>query len=129
MNNPDNLFYTKEHEWVSIDNDIATLGITDYAQKQLGDIVFVEFPSKGTYYEQGSEIAVIESVKAASEIYAPISGKVCDFNQEVENQPGIVNSNSEDEGWLIKLSNIVTNEMDSLMNEIEYKSYINEIES
>ena len=121
-------FYTKEHEWVSIDNGIATLGITDYAQKQLGDIVFVEFPSKGTQYEQGSEIAVIESVKAASEIYAPISGKVCECNQEVEHQPGIVNSNSEDEGWLIKLSNIVTNEMDSLMNEIEYKSYINEIE-
>ncbi len=121
-------FYTKEHEWVSVDDDIATLGITNYAQKQLGDIVFVEFPIKGTQYEQGSEIAVIESVKAASEIYTPISGKVCDCNQEVEQQPGIVNSNPEDEGWLIKLSNVVTNELDSLMNETEYKSYINEIE-
>ena len=120
-------FYTKEHEWVTVKDDVATVGITDFAQKQLGDIVFVEFPSLGSVYSQGDEISVIESVKAASEIYAPISGKVITCNDAVEGSPDLVNLNPEGDGWLFKISEIDSQELNSLLSHSEYEEYIKKI--
>tara|TARA_B100001029_G_C14851691_1_gene334069 strand:- start:83 stop:463 length:381 start_codon:yes stop_codon:yes gene_type:complete len=120
-------FYTKEHEWVTVKDDLATVGITDFAQKQLGDIVFVEFPSLGSVYSQGDEISVIESVKAASEIYAPISGKVITCNDAVEVSPDLVNLNPEGDGWLFKISEFESQELDSLLSHSEYEEYIKRI--
>ena len=120
-------FYTKEHEWVTVKDDVATVGITDFAQKQLGDIVFVEFPSLGSVYSQGDEISVIESVKAASEIYAPISGKVITCNDAVEVSPDLVNLNPEGDGWLFKISEFESQELDSLLSHSEYEEYIKRI--
>jgi len=120
-------FYTKEHEWVTVKDDLATVGITDFAQKQLGDIVFVEFPSLGSVYSQGDEISVIESVKAASEIYAPISGKVITCNDAVEGSPDLVNLNPEGDGWLFKISEFESQELNSLLSHSEYEEYIKRI--
>ena len=120
-------FYTKEHEWVTVRDDTATVGITDFAQKQLGDIVFIEFPSLGSVYSQGDEISVIESVKAASEIYAPISGKVITCNDAVEGSPDLVNLNPEGDGWLFKISEIDSQELNSLLSHSEYEEYIKKI--
>jgi len=120
-------FYTKEHEWVTVRDDSATVGITDFAQKQLGDIVFIEFPSLGSVYSQGDEISVIESVKAASEIYAPISGKVITCNDAVEGSPDLVNLNPEGDGWLFKISEIESQELNSLLSHSEYEEYIKKI--
>ncbi|MAI06529.1 MAG: glycine cleavage system protein H [Alphaproteobacteria bacterium TMED87] len=120
-------FYTKEHEWVTVRDDTATVGITDFAQKQLGDIVFIEFPSLGSVYSQGDEISVIESVKAASEIYAPISGKVITCNDAVEGSPDLVNLNPEGDGWLFKISEIESQELNSLLSHSEYEEYIKKI--
>jgi len=120
-------FYTKEHEWVTVRDDTATVGITDFAQKQLGDIVFIEFPSLGSVYSQGDEISVIESVKAASEIYAPISGKVITCNDAVEVSPDLVNLNPEGDGWLFKISEFESQELDSLLSHSEYEEYIKRI--
>ena len=120
-------FYTKEHEWVTVRDDTATVGITDFAQKQLGDIVFIEFPSLGSVYSQGDEISVIDSVKAASEIYAPISGKVITCNDAVEGSPDLVNLNPEGDGWLFKISEIDSQELNSLLSHSEYEEYIKKI--
>ena len=120
-------FYTKEHEWVTVRDDTATVGITDFAQKQLGDIVFIEFPSLGSVYSQGDEISVIESVKAASEIYAPISGKVITCNDAVEGSPDLVNLNPEGDGWLFKISELESQELNSLLSHNEYEEYIKRI--
>ena len=93
------LYFTKEHEWVSVDGDIATVGITDFAQGQLGDIVFVEVPQAGTQVTQGGDAAVVESVKAASDVYAPVSGEVVEGNAALEADPSLVNTAPEGEGW------------------------------
>lgn len=116
--------YTKEHEWIRIDDDTATIGISDYAQEQLGEIVFVDLPDIGTQLEKGSEAAVIESVKAASEVYAPASGEVTELNADLDAEPGKVNDEPTGEGWLYKIKITDASELDDLMNEDEYKSYV-----
>ena len=116
--------YTKEHEWIRIDGDTATIGISEYAQKQLGEIVFVEFPEAGTPLEKGSEAAVIESVKAASEVYAPASGEVTESNPDLDADPGKVTADATGEGWLYKMKITDAGELDDLMDEDEYKGYV-----
>jgi len=119
-----NTHYTKDHEYVRVDGDVATFGITDYAQGQLGDVVFVEVPKVGAHLKQGAEAAVVESVKAASEVYAPVSGEVIESNAALVGTPATVNEDPEGKGWFgkIKLSN--TSELDALMSEADYKTYL-----
>ena len=116
--------YTKEHEWVLVDGDTATVGISPYAQEQLGDVVFVELPEVGKKIEKGKEMAVVESVKAASEVYAPISGEVAEVNNALTDAPATVNEDALGKGWFakIKLSNKA--ELDGLMDEAAYKAYV-----
>jgi|TARA_Y100000294_G_scaffold161643_1_gene166190 glycine cleavage system H protein len=116
--------YTKEHEWIRIDGDTATVGISNYAQEQLGEIVFVELPEAGQRLDKGSQAAVIESVKAASEIYAPASGEVTEPNAGLDAEPGKVNADATGEGWLLKMKITDAGELDGLMNEDEYKGYV-----
>ena len=118
------LKFTKEHEWIRVENDVGTVGITDYAQTQLGDVVFVELPQTGKALEQGKEAAVVESVKAASEIYAPASGTVTEVNAALGEQPGKVNEDAGGAGWFLKLKLAKPAELDGLMDEAGYKSYI-----
>jgi glycine cleavage system H protein len=118
------LKFTKEHEWIRVENDVGTVGITDYAQTQLGDVVFVELPQSGKALEQGKEAAVVESVKAASEIYAPASGTVTEVNAALGEQPGKVNEDAGGAGWFFKLKLAKPAELDGLMDEAGYKSYI-----
>ena len=121
--------YTKEHEWISIEKDkIAVIGITDYAQKQLGDIVFVELPEIGKYCSRGDEIAVVESVKAASEVYSGVSGKVIAVNESIINEPQIINSDPENEGWLVKIEINNLEDMNELMSLSEYQSFSSSLE-
>jgi glycine cleavage system H protein len=117
------VYYTKEHEWVRVDGDTATVGITDFAQGQLGDVVFVEVPEAGRHVAQGGEAAVVESVKAASDVYAPVSGDVVEGNQALVDDPALVNSDPEGEGWFFKLRLADTNELNDLMNADQYKDY------
>ena len=117
------VYYTRDHEWISVDGDTATVGITDFAQGQLGDIVFVELPEAGRHVTQGGEAAVVESVKAASDVYAPISGEVTEGNAAVADEPGLVNSDPEGEGWFFKLRLADTGELNDLLNADQYKEY------
>jgi glycine cleavage system H protein len=116
--------YTKEHEYVRLDGDVATVGITDHAQSQLGDIVFVELPAIGKSVEQGAETAVVESVKAASEVYAPLSGEVVDVNGALEGEPAKVNADPLGEGWFLKLKVKDKSQFDALMDEAAYKAFL-----
>ena len=116
--------YTKEHEWIRVDGDSATIGISDYAQEQLGEIVFVELPEAGKQLEKGAEAAVIESVKAASEVYAPASGKVTESNGDLDASPGKVNEDPTGEGWLFKMTLSDATDLDDLMDENDYKAYV-----
>ena len=118
------LRYTKEHEWVRLDGDLATVGISDYAQEQLGELVFVELPEIGRQVSQGGSLAVVESVKAASEVYAPLSGEVVEINADLENDPGLVNRSAEGEGWFCKLRSADRSEITQLMDAAAYKSYV-----
>jgi glycine cleavage system H protein len=118
--------FTRDHEWVRLDGDLAIVGITDYAQSQLGDVVYVELPEIGHRVEKGKEAAVVESVKAASEVYAPISGEVAEINQMLTTEPAIVNANPMGDGWFIKLRLDDPKELDSLMDEEGYKRFIEE---
>ena len=116
--------YTREHEWISIEKDkIALLGITDYAQKQLGDIIFVELPEVGKDYSIGDEIAVVESVKAASEVYSGVSGQVLEVNDAIVDEPQLVNSDPETKGWFVKIKIDKIEEFDELMSLNEYKEF------
>lgn len=115
--------YTKEHEWIRIDGDTATVGITDYAQKQLGDIVYVEVPAAGKKVSKGGEAAVVESVKAASEVYAPISGEVTAANEALAANPALVNSSPEGDGWFFKLKPSDVSEIKDLMDAAGYAKY------
>jgi glycine cleavage system H protein len=117
------VYYTKEHEWVSVDGDAATVGVTDFAQGQLGDVVFVEVPEAGRALSQGGEAAVVESVKAASDVYAPVSGTVTEGNQAVVNEPSLVNTDPEGEGWFFRLTLSDTHELNGLMNADQYQAY------
>ena len=117
-------FYTEDHEWVEVDGDVATVGITDYAQGQLGDIVFVEVPEEGKTVAKGDEAAVVESVKAASDVYAPVSGTVTEANAALEADPALVNTAPETEGWFFKLTLADAGELEGLMDETGYKAFV-----
>ena len=119
------LYFTSEHEWISVEGDAAMVGITDYAQSQLGDIVFVEVPPAGTVVEKGKEAAVVESVKAASDVYAPVSGTVTESNGALEGDPALVNSAPEGEGWFFKLTLSDPSELEGLMDADAYKAFVN----
>jgi glycine cleavage system H protein len=116
--------YTRDHEWIRVDGDVAVVGITDYAQTQLGDIVYVELPEPGREVEQGKEAAVVESVKAASEVYAPISGEVIAVNAQLSDEPGKVNLDPMGEGWFLKLRIANPKELDGLMDETAYAAFV-----
>lgn len=117
-------YFTDEHEWIDVDGDIATVGITDYAQGQLGDIVFVELPAVGTAVEKGKDAAVVESVKAASDVYAPIDGEVTETNGALEDDPSLVNSAPEGEGWFFKMTIGDAGQLQGLMDEAAYKDFV-----
>jgi glycine cleavage system H protein len=117
------VYYTKEHEWVRVEGDSGTVGISDFAQGQLGDVVFVEVPEAGKQVAKGDEAAVVESVKAASEVYAPVSGTVTQGNAALADEPSLVNTDPEGEGWFFKLTLGDTGELDGLMNAEQYKQY------
>ncbi|MEP9354999.1 glycine cleavage system protein GcvH [Xanthobacter sp. KR7-65] len=116
--------YTKDHEYVRIEGDVAVIGISDYAQGQLGDVVFVELPDIGKGVTRGKEAAVVESVKAASEVYAPVSGEVVEVNSELEGAPGLVNEDAEGKGWFLKVKVADPAELGDLMDAHAYKSYL-----
>ena len=118
--------FTRDHEWVRLDGDLAIVGITDYAQSQLGDVVYVELPEIGHRVAKGTEAAVVESVKAASEVYAPVTGEVAEINEALTADPAKVNADPMGEGWFIKLRLDDPKELDSLMDEEGYKHFIEE---
>ena len=118
------LYFTKEHEWVRVDGDTATVGISDHAQEQLGDIVFAEVPETGKRLSKGQEAAVVESVKAASDVYSPVSGEVVEGNSKVADDPSIVNSDPEGEGWFFKLKLDDSTELEGLMDEGAYRDWV-----
>jgi len=120
-------YYTDEHEWIDVEADVATVGITDYAQRQLGDIVFVELPEVGALIEQGKDAAVVESVKAASDVYAPITGEITEVNPALVEDPSLVNSAPEDGGWFFKMTMADVGELDGLMDEDGYKAFAEEL--
>jgi len=117
-------YFTEDHEWVDVEGELATVGITDYAQEQLGDIVFVELPEEGKTFTKGDDAAVVESVKAASDVYAPVSGEVVEANGALEGEPALGNSDAEEEGWFFKLRLTDASELESLMNESAYAKYV-----
>ena len=118
------LRYTKDYEWVRLDGDLAVIGITDYAQSQLGDVVYVELPELGHRVEQGKEAAVVESVKAASEVYAPVSGEVAEVNDALAADPAKVNADPLGEGWFMKLRLDDPKQLDGLMDEAAYQRFV-----
>ena len=118
------LYFTKDHEGISVEGDSATVGITDYAQAQLGDVVFVEVPPAGTEVAKGKEAAVVESVKAASDVYAPVSGQVTEGNGALEADPALVNTSPEAEGWFFKLKLSDPAELEGLMDADAYKAFV-----
>ena len=117
-------YFTEEHEWIEVDGDIATIGITDYAQQQLGDVVFVEVPAEGRELAKGDEAAVVESVKAASDVYAPVGGTVTEGNAALEDDPALVNTAAETDGWFFRLNIADDGELDALMTEAKYKDFV-----
>ena len=116
--------YTKDHEWIKVDGDTATIGITEHAQEQLGDVVFVELPAVGKKVVKGGEAAVVESVKAASEVYAPVTGEVVAVNKELEGDPALVNRGAEGEGWFMKVKLANKNELNDLMDKAAYDKFV-----
>lgn len=117
-------YFTEDHEWIEVDGDVATVGITDYAQEQLGDIVFVELPEEGKTFAKGDDAAVVESVKAASDVYAPVSGEVIEVNGALEDEPALVNSDAEEEGWFFRLRLSDASELEALMTEKAYEKFV-----
>jgi glycine cleavage system H protein len=118
------LYFTREHEWIRVDGDTATVGISNHAQEALGDIVFAEVPEAGRRFSKGQEAAVVESVKAASDVYAPVSGEVIEGNQAVADDPALVNSDPEGQGWFFKLKLDNPSELDGLMDEGAYRDWV-----
>ncbi|HZU51509.1 MAG TPA: glycine cleavage system protein GcvH [Sphingomicrobium sp.] len=118
------VYFTKEHEWIRVDGDTATIGISSHAQEQLGDIVFAEVPEAGRKLSKGEEAAVVESVKAASDVYAPVSGEVIEGNQAIGDDPSLVNSDPEGEGWFFKLKLDDPAELNGLMDETGYRDWV-----
>jgi len=117
-------YFTKDHEWIRVDGDVGTIGITEYAQEQLGDVVFVELPEVGKVMSPGDEAGVVESVKAASEIYAPVTGEVVEVNAALADEPAKVNAAAESDGWFIKLKIGDKSQLDELMDADAYKAYV-----
>ena len=126
MSFPDDLKYTKQHEWVRVEGNIATIGITDFAQNQLGDIVFVELPEKGEAVKKGEPFGVVESVKAVSDVYSAVTGKVLEINDSLNESPETVNEDCYGEGWIIKVEMNNPKELDALMDNEKYTSFTNE---
>ena len=124
MNIPEGLFYTKEHEWAKIEGNQVTVGITDYAQSTLGDITFIELPEVGVEVAQSDTLAAVESVKAASDVYAPLSGKVIKVNQLLESSPEIINQSPYEDGWLVVIELKDESEKEKLLDRLSYKTYI-----
>ncbi|MCA1749080.1 MAG: glycine cleavage system protein GcvH [Parasphingopyxis sp.] len=120
-------YFTEEHEWIDVDGEHATVGITDYAQEQLGDVVFVEVPEAGTILEKGGEAGVVESVKAASDVYSPVSGEVTEGNEALGDEPGLVNSSPEEAGWFFRIALSDNEELEGLMNATEYKAFVDSL--
>ena len=118
------LYFTKEHEWIRVDGDTATVGISNHAQEALGDIVFVEVPESGRKVSKGQEAAVVESVKAASDVYAPVSGEVVEGNQAIADDPALINRDPEGDGWFFKLRLDNSGELVGLMDEAAYREWI-----
>ena len=116
--------YTKDHEWIRLDGDVATVGITEHAQSQLGDIVYVELPEIGRKVEKGGDAAVVESVKAASDVYAPASGEVVAVNQALDGAPGAINEEAEGKGWFFRLKLSAPDELNELMTDLQYKEFL-----
>ena len=119
--------YTRDHEWIRLDGDVGVVGITTYAQSQLGDVVYVELPAVGKRLEQGTEAAVVESVKAASEVYSPVGGEVVAVNDALEAAPATVNEDAEGKGWFLKLKLADPKQLDALMSAEEYQRYVETI--
>ena len=117
-------YFTDEHEWIDVAGDVATVGITDYAQGQLGDIVFVELPDVGVTLDKGGDAAVVDSVKAASDVYAPISGEVTEGNSALEEEPALVNTSPEEDGWFFRMTVVDASELEGLMDEAAYKEFV-----
>jgi glycine cleavage system H protein len=124
MNIPDNLLYTKDHEWVKVDGDNATIGITDYAQHALGDITFVDVPKAGSKVTQSEWCATVESVKAASDVYAPLTGEVIEANMELASHPELVNKSAYESGWFARIKAANLSEKSKLMTPVQYKEYV-----
>lgn len=124
MNVPTELRYAESHEWLKLDGDTATVGITDHAQNELSDVVYVELPKVGNTYDQGAVIAVVESVKAASDIYAPVGGEVIEVNKALESQPDLVNGDPYGGAWIFKLKVVDTSQADKLLDAESYKAHI-----
>ncbi|WP_262695874.1 glycine cleavage system protein GcvH [Kordiimonas aquimaris] len=116
--------YTEDHEWIDADGDIATIGITDYAQKALGDVVFVELPEVGTSFAKGDEVSVVESVKAASEVYAPLDGEIVEVNEALEDGPALVNTDATGSGWFFKMKLNAVSDLDDMMDEAAYNTFV-----
>jgi glycine cleavage system H protein len=121
------LHFTREHEWIRVDGDVATVGITHHAQHQLGDIVFAEAPEAGRQVTKGGEAAVVESVKAASDVYAPASGEVTEANPAIADDPSIINSDPEGEGWFFKVKLSDPSELDGLLDEAGYREFVDSL--
>jgi glycine cleavage system H protein len=123
-----NIRYTNDHEWIRLEGDVGTVGISDYAQTQLGDVVYVELPAIGKQIAKGDEAAIVESVKAASEVYAPVAGEVIAVNTELEGAPATVNEDAEGRGWFLKLRIADVAAVDVLMDEAQYKAFLETIQ-
>ena len=126
MSFPEDFKYTKEHEWVKLEDNIATIGITDHAQEQLGTIVFVELPEDGDEVKKGESIGVVESTKAVSDVFSPVSGVITDVNQPLVDSPETINDDPYEEGWLVKIEMSDSSEIEELMNSEEYGNFVKE---
>ncbi len=126
MDFPDELKYTEEHEWLLMEGDLVSVGITDFAQDQLGDVVFVELPEVGDRVEAGKAFGVVESVKAVSDIYGPIAGEIVEVNTELPDAPETVNTSPYEDGWMIRIKPDDASELDDLMDSVAYQSFIEE---
>lgn len=118
--------FSKDHEWIKVEGDIATIGITNHAQESLGDIVFVDLPEIGKKFEAGNEVSVIESVKAASDIYSPLDGEIIEINEKLNEEAVLINQDAENDGWIFKLKILNHNQLENLMSLSEYEAFIKE---
>ena len=125
MNTPDNLLYTNEHEWIRVEGSEAVVGITHYAQSELGDIVFVELPNTNDEFEKNDVFGTIEAVKTLADLFLPVSGKIVEVNEKIENEPELINSDPYNDGWLIKMSILNPDELDEILKPEDYKKLIN----